>query len=116
MREFFVVANSFAAPFFSDTSTEFVKGEKPELALLSFVEGYSHPCGLYSAALYANANAYHKGEVPLASWLSNHAVFLQDKSACAILILGIAPGKVEIDGEIYLIENPKDGRIIPASV
>jgi hypothetical protein len=25
--EYFVVANSFAAPFFSDTSTKFVEGE-----------------------------------------------------------------------------------------
>lgn len=113
MKEFFIVANSFAAPFVSDTSTGFVKGETPELALLSFVGGYSHPCGLYSAALYTDANTYHKGEAPLARWLSNHAIFMQDKAGS---IMCISPGKVEINGEMYLIENPRGGRIISAPV
>jgi len=109
IREFFIIANSFAAPFFSDTSKKFIKGETPELALLSFVKGYSHPCNLYSAELYVDANAYYKGKGFLIRWLSNHAIFLQDKVG---RIRDIMPGEIEIDGKIHVIKNPKDGRIV----
>lgn len=108
--EYFVVANSFAAPFFSDRSTDFAQGETPTLALLSFAETYSHPYGLYSAAIYGSANAYHKNKPALARWLSNHAIFMQDKISGTIK--GIAPGKVEINGVIHIIENPKDGTVV----
>lgn len=77
--EFFIVANSFAAPFFSDKSTAFIEADSPEQALESFAASYSHPCGLYSAGAYENANAMHKNEPPLARWLSNKAAGLDGK-------------------------------------
>ena len=65
MKEYFIVANSFAAPFVSDTSMEFVKSSSPEKALEEFRELYSHPCGLYSAYCYNSSDSYHKGQKPL---------------------------------------------------
>ena len=72
-REFFVVANSGAAPFFSDTSKEFVEGPDAVLALEAFKEKYSHPCGLYSASIWLDANAYEKQVEPLATYISEEA-------------------------------------------
>ena len=60
MAEYFVVANSFAAPLISDQSTEYVQGESPADALERFAAEYKHPAGLYAAALYESADAYHK--------------------------------------------------------
>lgn len=71
--EYFIEANSFAAPFFSDTSSRFIIAESPADALLSFKEEYTHPCGLYAAVCYEDANAKHKGRKPLAKWVSNAA-------------------------------------------
>ena len=73
MNEYFVVANSNAAPFFSDTSTQHVKGDSPGEALVEFVKDYKHPCGLYAAQLFASADAYHKHEPHLAEYLSDKA-------------------------------------------
>ena len=72
--EYFIKANSFAAPFFSDTSSCFATGDSPEDALLRFKEEYIHPCGLYAAFCYKDANAKHKGDKPLAKWVSNAAI------------------------------------------
>ncbi|GAI60503.1 unnamed protein product [marine sediment metagenome] len=71
MKEYFVVANSFATPFFSDINEEYAKGNNPEDAMQRFVKKYSHPCGLYSAALFANADAFHKGKKSLCKYLCN---------------------------------------------
>ncbi len=73
MREFFIVANSKAAPFVSDTKKTFVDGDTPEQALETFTAGYSHPCGLYSAGVWKDANAYQKNKEPLARYLSDKA-------------------------------------------
>ena len=73
MSEFFVVANSGAAPFFSDTSKQFVEADTPELALEAFKDAYSHPCGLYSAVVWQDANAYEKKAEALATYLSEKA-------------------------------------------
>lgn len=73
MNEYFVLGNSFAAPFFSDTDEQFVVAEDHLNALNDYVKNYKHPCGLYAAAIYPNADAYHKGQSPLARWLSNKA-------------------------------------------
>ena len=72
-REFFVVAHSGAAPFFSDTTKEFVEGRTAALALEAFKEQYSHPCGLYSAGIWLDANAYEKNAEPLATYISEKA-------------------------------------------
>ena len=73
LNEYFVVANSFAAPLQSDESTHYVRGKTPEDALQRFANSYRHPAGLYAANLYADANAYHKHEKTLAKWRSNAA-------------------------------------------
>ncbi len=73
MNEYFVVANSRAAPFFSDKSEQFVIGEDPHKTIAEFANNYSHPAGLFSARLYANADSYHKNQEPLASWYSPEA-------------------------------------------
>lgn len=73
VNEYFIIANSFAAPFFSDTSEKYVVAEDHLNALNDFVKNYSHPQGLFAAAIYPNADAYHKDEKPLARWLSNKA-------------------------------------------
>lgn len=74
MTEYFIVANSFAAPFISDTSKGFVEANSPEEALNKFAENYTHPCGLYAAVCYKDANAEAKRERVLARWLSTAAM------------------------------------------
>ena len=113
MTEFFIVANSFAAPFFSDTSHHFIKAADPETALERFAAKYEHPCGLYSANAYASADAYHKDEPRLAQWLSNHAKGLADTTADlhGYSMLGKGPGVVEINGVEHRFENPKAGTV-----
>jgi len=73
MPEYFVVANSFAAPFFSDLSQEYIKGKTPTEAITRFRKGYRHPMGLFAAMLYANADDFHKEKEPLLVWLSKAA-------------------------------------------
>lgn len=114
MAEYFVVANSFAAPFVSDKWETFAKGETPEDALTAFATDCEHPAGLYSAALYADANAYHKNEKPLARWLCNHEAEMQaiTKDKGSYSYLGHGPGDFEIDGERYHVDDPKGGRLV----
>lgn len=71
--EFFVVANSNAAPFVSDTSDYYVEAESAELALTKAVAEYRHPCGLYAMNVYRCADSYHKGYEPMALWRSERA-------------------------------------------
>jgi len=114
MTEYFIVANSFAAPFFSDQSTAYAKGETPEAALTDFVAKYSHPAGLYSAACYASADAYHKNQKPLATWLCNSELKNQKvtKGKHCFSSLGIEPGVFEVDGVTYTVQDPKGGQIV----
>lgn len=74
MEEYFIVANSFAAPFVSDTSEAWWNGTDPEDALLAFRKEYKHPAGLYCAYLYKDANDYKKKKQPLASFMSQEAL------------------------------------------
>src|ERR1044072_4686078 len=78
MPEYFVVANSFAAPFVSDKWEQFVEGETTEAALGAFAASCGHPAGLYAAEIYADANSYHKRDQPLARWLCNHEAKKQE--------------------------------------
>lgn len=116
MNEYFVVAKSFAAPFVSDTSESFTQGETPETALTAFAESYNHPAGLYAAALYADFNAYHKGDDPLARWLCNHEIEKRriTKPLGSYSYLGHGPGDFEIDRVRYKVENPKGGALVAA--
>ena len=65
MNEYFIVANSNAAPVVSDESTHYVKGRFPRSAMNKFIKTYKHWCGLFAASLYESADAYHKDEGPL---------------------------------------------------
>lgn len=114
MNEYFIVAESFAAPFVSDRSEQFVIHDTPESALSCFAETYKHPAGLYSANCYASADAYHKGEDPLVRWLCNHEIEKQKitKPLGAYSYLGHGPGDFEINRVRYKIDNPKGGQII----
>jgi hypothetical protein len=110
MSEFYIEANSFAAPFFSDQSHAYIEAETAAQALEQFAASYSHPCGLYAAVAYTSADARNKGEKPLARWLSNQAIRLEGVTGS---IRMDAPGRGEINGEAVVIENPKEGRIAP---
>lgn len=113
-REYFIVANSFAAPFFSDESTGFVRAESPEAALEQYAETYQHPCGLYAAVAYESADAYHKNERPLAKWLCNHEQQKQrlTEGKGSYSYLGNGPGDFKINGETYKVKNPKGGSVV----
>lgn len=71
--EFFIVANSNAAPFFSDTSHHYITSRSSEDAVEVFRTFYKHPAGLFAFNVYPNADAYHKNAAPLASWRSEKA-------------------------------------------
>jgi hypothetical protein len=112
--EFFIKANSFAAPFCSDTCERFIEADTAVAALERFALEYGHPYGLYAAAAYQSADAYHKNAAPLASWSCNHEIEKQrlTKDLGVFVYRGIAPGKFEIDGVLHVVENPKEGRVI----
>lgn len=113
-REYFIRANSFAAPFFSDESSGYVTASTPEEALEKYAMEYKHPCGLYAAACYDSADALHKGKEPLARWLSNHEQEKQriTKGMGSYSMLGHAPGDFEINGVRHKIKNPKGGSVV----
>ena len=82
MREYFVITNSNAAPFFSDTDKMFMKAKSPEECVKKVRKNYKHPAGLYAMAVFADANAYYKGEKPLVCWLSKRADIRQNGVKC----------------------------------
>lgn len=73
MTEYFVMANSNAAPMFSDTSSYYIKADSPEEARDKAVKEYKHSCGLYALNVYGSADDYHKNKDPLAKWRSKKA-------------------------------------------
>lgn len=115
MPEFFVMTNSFAAPFFSDPGDEYVDAETPTDALEKAAATYTHPMGLYAAVCYTSADAHHKGEKPLATWLCNHE---REKRRLAegragYSYLGHSVGDFEIDGVRHTVPNPRAGSVLP---
>lgn len=111
-REFFIIANSFAAPFFSDSSEGYQNGTDARDALEKFAAGYKHPCGLYSADAFENADAYHKNAKALAQWRCNR-VLEQERITGPLSgysILG--PGAFEVNGVRYDVKNPAEGRVL----
>lgn len=114
MREFFIFANSFAAPFFSDTSDKFVTAETAAEALEKFAADYKHPAGLYAAVAYESADAFHKGGESLAKWLCNHEIEKERLTANlgSFSYRGDGPGHFEINGVAHVIKNPKQGRVV----
>jgi hypothetical protein len=113
MNEYFIIANSFAAPFVSDTSEGYETGNNAKEALRKYVEKYTHPAGLYSARCYASADDYHKGKPFLAEYLSNHERALQKatKNKGSYSYMGNGAGDFEIDHKRIKVENPREGRI-----
>lgn len=95
MPEYYIITNSFAAPFFSDTDEYYVCGNNPLDALKQAVDEYSHPCGLYGAHLYASHKAYKSGEKALAKYHSNLALARE---------MGIR--------DLSEVKNPKGGKYI----
>ena|SRR6266567_956656 len=115
MTEFFITANSFAAPFFSDTTEKFVEAETAEEALRTFAESYTHPAGLFAAVAYKDANDMKKGRKPLAKWRCNHEIekMRLTENLGSYIFLGHGPGKFEIDNQMHEVRNPKAGHIVP---
>lgn len=114
MPEFFVHSTSFAAPFFSDEGTTFVQAATAEAALTKFAADYKHPAGLYAADAYASSDDYHKGKKHLARWLCNKQRVLQDATAgmSGYSVYSPSPDIVEINGELHVIRDPHEGRIV----
>jgi hypothetical protein len=114
MTEYYIVAQSFAAPFFSDTSTHWIVAECAEHAINKLRDQYKHPAGLFAALCYLDANAQSKGEKPLAKWLCNHEAEKErlTKDLGSYSYRGEGPGKFQIDGEWHTVENPKGGRFV----
>lgn len=81
MPEFFVVANSCAAPMVSDESFHYVEAPSSASALERLVTDYKHPFGLYAAAAYYSSDDFHKSHKPAARWLSNKALQAQSERA-----------------------------------
>lgn len=109
MSEYFVVTNSFAAPFFSDTDDGFVEADSPKDALEKTARDYRHPAGLYAAACYRSADAYHKGERPLARWLSNRARYIARVKHSSIY--SESAEHVRLDGVDHTIADPYGGAV-----
>lgn len=109
MPEFYIDANSFAAPFFSDPSHAYVEAPSAGAALEKFAADYRHPCGLYAAAAYASADARNKGADPLARWLSNQARALEGITGT---VTQKSVGVFEINGEHKIISDPKAGGVV----
>lgn len=115
MAEYFILTTSFAAPFVSETDTTYIEAESPEAALELIAARYSNPPGLYAAAAYASADAYHKKAPMLAQWLCNHE---QAKRRLTLAenggysYYGHGPGDFEINGERHAVEDPKGGSVV----
>lgn len=113
--EFFIVSNSFAAPFVSDTHESFEEAATARKALTQYAARYSHPARLFSADCYASATDYHKGKRPLARWLCNQEIAKQkvSKGKSAFSYEAVAPGRFKIDGELVIVEKPYEGKLVP---
>lgn len=111
---YFVVTNSFAAPFCSDTGTGFVDADTPEQALYQAAATYTHPARLYAALAYTDANAYHRGEKPLAKWLCNHEIEKERTTGGqpAYMYRSNGPGDFEIDNKRHVVADPLGGRVV----
>lgn len=112
MKEFFVFASSFAAPWASDETKAYVAGESGLDALRSFVKKYKHPAGLYFAAVYEYGDDYLKEHDPLARWRSNWLIQTKDasKDLGGYAFKKTSDVSFEINGKRFLVHDPKGGR------
>lgn len=111
--EYFIFSHSFAAPFFSDESSAYVKADSPREALRKFANSYDHPCGLYWAGVWTSSDAKNKGEKALAEWKSNRLIEQQraTRGMGSFSICGLGPGKFRINDKEYTVDNPTGGRV-----
>jgi hypothetical protein len=112
MSEYFIVAHSKAAPFCSDESTHYYSASTPKEAMEKFVKKYNHPAGLYSAALFEDADAYHKNKKVLCRYDCNRLIATQKatKGKSGYMIRE-ENDYFEVDGVKHVVENPEGGRI-----
>lgn len=73
MTEYFYVARSNAAPFFSDTWEGYVEAESPDSAIQKLLSENDHPAGMFALALWKSADDMHKKEESIAHWHSERA-------------------------------------------
>lgn len=113
MAEFFVKAQTFAAPFCSDELVRYIPGEDPVEAVEAWVESRPHPCGIYYAAVYANADDMHRGRKPLCEWKSNYQRAREEatKGKGCYISRGLGENAFEIDGEKFWVECPREGAV-----
>jgi len=114
--EYFIVANSFAAPFVSDRSESFEEAESPEEALRLFADRYSHPARLFAADIYASATDYHKNKSPLARWLCNREIERQramEPISGGRMYESCGPGHFKVNGELIVVDKPYEGKLVP---
>jgi hypothetical protein len=106
MPEYFIDANSYAAPFVSDNSTKYVEADTPQEALEKFAADYKHPAGLYVAFAYESADDMHKGKYPLARWLSNKQIRIEEltEGKGSYTLYSDGPRSFELDGQHYTVE------------
>jgi len=113
--EYFIITNSFAAPFFSDTDQYYVKGKNPLDALQEAVKKYKHPCGLYAANLYQSADDFHKNKKRLAYYICNLVIeqerLTKNLGGYSILHDRDSGGEfIKINDKKHYITNPKGGK------
>jgi hypothetical protein len=109
MTEFYIETNSFAAPFFSDSSHTYVEANSAADALEKTAAAYSHPARLYAAAAYTSSDARNKGEKPLARWLCNKALAMDGRLGT---VRSDHPGHIEHNGETITVDDPFGGRVL----
>lgn len=108
--EYFVVVNTFATPFISETYTKFIEGESPAQALLEYCEKVRP----YSANVYWDANDYHKGKEPVARYLCNKEIAKQEaaKGLNSFTYESKHEDSFIMDGVEHFVNNPRDGRLV----
>ena len=67
-KEFFVVTMSDPAPFCGDVDHCYRKGLTAEIVLERVKAKYDHPAGLHAVGVYKSADAWHRGNKPLAEF------------------------------------------------
>lgn len=74
MTEYFYTLRTFGAPFVGDDLNGYVEAESSSDAVNKVIAECTHPSGVFSLNIYADADAYHKELAPLAIWRSEKAL------------------------------------------
>lgn len=113
MKEYFVVTNSFAAPFVSDRGERYVMAASPEAALEQVAATYAHPCGLYAAVAYLSHKDSLQNAKPAARWICNAEIAVREATSGkdAYTLRRTSSDTFEIDGVLHKVADPKGGRV-----